>query len=80
MVIYTSSQARENLYKLIDQVAESHIPIHITGKRNGAVMIAEEDFNAMQETLYLLSIPGMRESLLKARKEPIEKCTDTIDW
>ena len=80
MIIYTSSQARENLYKLIDQVAESHTPIHITGKRNGAVMIAEEDFNAMQETLYLLSIPGMRESLLEARKEPIEECTDTIDW
>jgi antitoxin YefM len=77
---YTSSQAREKLYNLIDQVAQSHEPIYITGKRNNAVMISEEDYSAIQETLYLLSVPGMRESIVKARKEPKSKCKDKLDW
>lgn len=76
----TSSHARGNLYKLIDHVAESHQPIHITGKRNNAVLLSEEDFNAIQETLYLLSVPGMRESIVKARKEPNKKCKVKLDW
>lgn len=80
MSIYTPSQARTNLYKLIDQAGQNHEPIFITGKRNKVVMLSEEDFNAMQETLYLLSIPGMRESIIKARKEAIEKCSDKLNW
>jgi antitoxin YefM len=80
MDTYTSSQARENLYNIIDEVAESHAPVYITGKRNNAVMISAEDYNAIQETLYLLSIPGMRESILKAKKESKKKCKDKLDW
>ena len=80
MQTYTSSQARGNLYKLIDQVANSHRPICIMGKRNNAVILSEEDFSAMQETLYLLSIPGMRESILEAASAAEDKFSDKIEW
>ncbi len=80
MTTYTSSQARQDLYKLIDHVAQSHEPVYITGRRSNAVMLSEEDFHAIQETLYLLSVPGMRESIVAARKEPKSKCKDKLDW
>lgn len=80
MEIYTTSQARESLYRLVDHVAEAHEPVYIVGKRNKVVLIAEEDFRAIEETLYLLSVPGLRQSLLDAKKEPIEKCSDSVDW
>lgn len=80
MAIHTVSEARANLYNLIDQVGETHEPIVISGKRGDAVLISEEDWRAIQETLYLLSIPGMRESILDARKEPLSKSAKTLDW
>lgn len=80
MPIHTVSDARANLYRLIDEAAESHEPIVITGKRSSAVLIAEEDWRSIQETLYLLSIPGMRESILAARKEPLSRSARELDW
>ena len=80
MTSHTASKARSNLYRLIDEAAESHTPIRISGKRNSAVLIAEDDWRSIQETLYLLSIPGMRESILAARKEPLSRSTRTLDW
>jgi antitoxin YefM len=80
MSIYTASQFRKDLYNLVDSVAETHEPAHIIGKRNKVVVIAEEDYAAMQETLYLLSIPGMRESILEARAEPHNNMSDKLDW
>ena len=80
MPIHTASEARANLYRLIDQAAELHEPILITGKRSSAVLIAEEDWRAIQETLYLLSIPGMRNSIVAAREEPLSKSTRELDW
>jgi prevent-host-death family protein len=80
MPIHTASDARANLYRLIDQTAESHEPIVITGKRSSAVLIAEEDWRSIQETLYLLSIPGMRESIIAARKEPLSRSARKLDW
>jgi len=74
------SEARAKLYKLLDETAASHEPIQITGKRANAVLIAEEDWRAIQETLYLLSIPGMRESIRKGLKTTIEKCSKEINW
>jgi prevent-host-death family protein len=76
----TGSQARAQLYKLLDQAASSHEPILITGKRANAVIVSEEDWRAVQETLYLLSIPGMRESIRKGLKEPVEKCGRELKW
>ena len=80
MNIYTATKARESLYRLIDQVNESHNPIHITGKKAGAVLISEEDWSAIQETLYLLSIPEMGESIKEGLKTPLSKCKKELDW
>jgi len=80
MAALTASEARANLYRLIDQAAESHQPIHIAGKRTSAVLLSSEDWDAIQETLYLLSIPGMRESIREARAEPLGKSAKTLKW
>ena len=82
MDIFTATEARANLYGLIDKAAESHAPIYITGKRNKAVLIAEEDWRSIQETLYLHSIPGLVESIKKAREEPLSESIplEKLDW
>lgn len=74
------TQARAQLYKLVDDAASSHEPIHITGKRSSAVLLSAEDWRSIQETLYLLSIPGMRESIRKGMKEPLGKSAKTLPW
>ena len=74
------TQARAQLYQLVDHTASSHEPIHITGKRSNAVLLSEEDWRSIQETLYLLSIPGMRDSIRKGMKEPLSKTAKTLAW
>jgi prevent-host-death family protein len=76
----TASQARSNLYRIIDEAATSHEPIVITGKRNNAVLISAEDWAAIQETMYLLSVPGMRESILEGLQTPVDECAKELDW
>ena len=78
--VLTASEARANLYRLIDEATESHEPIAITGKRANAVLVSEGDWNAMQETLYLLSIRGMRESIKDGLAEAPETLAKDIDW
>jgi prevent-host-death family protein len=80
MPTLTASEARANLYRLIDEAAASHQPVLISGKRNKAVLIAEEDWQAVQETLFLLSVPGMRESIREGMAEPIEECSEDLEW
>ncbi len=80
MTILTASEARANLYRLIDQAAESHEPIHISGKRRGAVLVSEEDWKAIQETLFLLAVPGMRESIKEGMAEPLNESAKELDW
>ncbi len=80
MPTLTASEARANLYRLIDEAAASHQPVLISGKRNKAVLIAEEDWQAVQETLFLLSVPGMRESIREGLAEPIEECSEEPGW
>lgn len=80
MQTLSASDARANLYRLLDQTAESHQPIIITGKRHDAVLLSAEDWQAIQETLYLLSIPGMRESIKEGMAEPVENCAEELDW
>jgi len=75
-----ATEARAKLYKLLDETAASHEPIQITGKRSNAVLIAEEDWRSIQETLYLLSIPGMRESIRKGLKTPVKRCSEKPGW
>ena len=76
----TASEARARIYRLLDEVAQSHEPVHITGKRNSAVLISEDDWRAIQETLYLLSIPGMKESIIEGMQTPVEECAEELDW
>jgi antitoxin YefM len=80
MPVLTASEARANLYRLIDQTAESHEPIVIAGKRASAVLVSTEDWQAMQETMHLLSIPGMRKSIRDAMAEPLAKSSKEPGW
>lgn len=80
MTTLTASEARANLYRLIDQTAESHQPIHIAGKRSSAVLLSAEDWQAIQETLFLLSVPGMRESIKESMAEPLGDSATELDW
>ncbi len=80
MSTLTATEARKRLYTLVDDVAESHVPIKIVGKRNSAVLLSEEDWSAIQETLYLTSIPGMRESIRNGLDTPVEECEEEPGW
>jgi len=80
MSTLTASKARMKLYRLIDDTSATHEPILITGKRANAVLVSEEDWRAIQETLYLLSIPGMRKSIRAGMRTPIEKCSTEPGW
>ncbi|MBT4999334.1 MAG: type II toxin-antitoxin system Phd/YefM family antitoxin [Tateyamaria sp.] len=80
MTTVNVTEARANLYKLIDDASVSHEPVVITGKRGNAVLLAESDWNAINETLYLLSVPGMRESVLEGMQENIEDTSTELEW
>ena len=80
MVTITATQARQTLYNLVDEVSLSHEPVQITGKRNSAVLVSEDDWRAIQETLYLTSIPGMKESIVQGLKAPVSKCHKDLTW
>ena len=80
MQTLTASEARANLYRLIDQAAESHQPITITGKRTNAVLLSADDWSAIQETLFLLSLPGMRESIIEGMAAGVDECSKGLDW
>ncbi len=74
------TEARARLYGLIDEAAETHQPILITGKRANAVLVSESDWEAIKETLYLLSVPGMRESIHQGKHTPVSACDEKLDW
>lgn len=80
MTSMTTTEARKNLYQLVDSVAASHAPVQITGKSNNAVLVSEDDWNAIQETLYLVSIPGMRDSIRQGMAAKIEDCAPGLKW
>lgn len=80
MTTVTATEARKTLYKLLDDVSESHEPIQITGKRGNAVLVSEEDWRAVQETLYLHAVPGMKESIVEGMKTPVDECDEDLVW
>ena len=80
MKTITATKARENLYRLMDEVAVTSEPVQITGRRAGVVLLSEGDWRAIQETLYLLSIPGMRASIQKGLKTPLSECVEELNW
>ena len=79
MTSLTAAEAKKRLHKLLDDVAESHEPVQIAGKRHSAVLVSEEDWRAIQETLHLTSIPGMRESIIEGLKTPVDQCDEELD-
>jgi antitoxin YefM len=80
MTILNASEARANLYRLIDQTNESHEPVIIAGKRKSAVLVSEDDWKSIQETLFLTSIPGMRESIIEGMNEPLDESAKELIW
>jgi len=80
MTTLNSTEARSNLYGLIAQVNDSHQPITITGKKGNAVLISEDDWSAINETLFLMNIKGMRESIIEGMQTPIEECSENLEW
>jgi len=80
MTTVTATEARKRLYKLLDDVSHSHEPVQITGKRGNAVLVGEDDWRAVQETLYLMSIPGMRESVIEGLRTPAEELDGELHW
>ena len=80
MTTLNVTEARANLYKLIDDTLANHEPVVITGKRGNAVLLAEDDWNAINETLHLLSVPEMRESILEGMQEGIDSAATELNW
>lgn len=80
MTTLNATDARAKLYSLIDEAAETHQPIVITGKRHNAVLLSEEDWKAINETMYLLSMPGMRESIREGMAANLDDCSKDLDW
>lgn len=80
MASLSASEARKQFYKLVDRVKETHEPVYIVGKRNSAYLVSEDDWRAIQETLYLTSIPGMRESLIEGLNTPVEEMDEEPGW
>ncbi len=80
MTTITASDARASLYRLIDEASENHQPVVITGKRHNAVLVSADDWAAIQETMYLLSVPGMRESIREGLSTPVDECAKELDW
>ena len=79
MQIFTTSQARQNLFKLVESTNQTSEPIYIVGKRNKAVLLSEEDYSAMLETLHILSIPGLKDSIIEMNNNSIEEYSEKID-
>ena len=80
MTTMSASEARKRLFNLVDEVKETHEPVQINGKRSSAILVSEEDWRAIQETLHLTSVPGMRESIRSGLKTPVEECEDDPGW
>jgi antitoxin YefM len=80
MQTITATEARSNLYRLMDQAAQSHEPIIISGKRTSSVLVSSEDWQAIQETLFLLAVPGMRESIKQGMAEPLKTSAKEVKW
>ncbi len=80
MKTVTATEARKTLYRLLDEVAVTSEPVQITGRRAGAVLLSADDWRSIEETLHLLSIPGMRESIREGLETPLDECVEELDW
>lgn len=76
MAIINATTARNNLFKLIEETITTHEPVTVTGKNGNVVMIPEEDWRSIQETLYLSDVPGLKEKIIKGLNTPLEECVE----
>jgi prevent-host-death family protein len=79
MSIINATNARTNFFKLLNEVVTTHEPVYVTGKTGNVVMLSEEDYRSIQETLYLCSVPGMREKIMEGLNTPLEDCVEDDD-
>jgi antitoxin YefM len=80
MTTVTATEARRRLYSLLEDVADTHEPVQIAGKRHSAVLVSESDWRAIQETLFLEAIPKMKASVVKGMRTPVARCAKGLDW
>jgi antitoxin YefM len=80
MTTLTTSEASKRLDEVLDKLAESHEVVQIAGQRHSGVLVSEDDWRAIQETLHLASVPGMKESIVEGLRTPLEQCTKELDW
>ena len=78
--VMSVSQVRADIYNVMDETAQTHEPVLITGKRNNVVMLSQEDWNAIEETLYLNSIPNMTSSIQESMDAPDSEFSEDIEW
>jgi PHD/YefM family antitoxin component YafN of YafNO toxin-antitoxin module len=76
----TTTEASKRLDEVLDNLAESHEVVQIAGRRHSGVLVSEDDWQAIQETLYLASVPGMKESIVEGLQTPVEQCIKELDW
>ena len=74
------TKARATLFQLVNEAASSHEPVQITGKKANVVLISEEDWRSIHETMYLLSVPGMRESIVEGLQTPLSEASEDPGW
>lgn len=79
MSIFNATTARTNFFKLMEEVIETHEPAYVTGKKGNIVILSEEDWRSIQETLYLDSVPGMKEKIIKGLNTPLDECVEDTD-
>ena len=80
MTTLTTTEASQRLDEVLDNLAESHEVVWIAGQRHSGVLVSEDDWRSIQETLYLTSVPGMKESIVEGLRTPVEQCAKELDW
>lgn len=73
---------RKDIYELLERTIKYNEPINISTKNGNAVVLSEEDYNSLMETLHIYSVPGLKEDIIEGMKEPLENCVaeDEVEW
>ncbi|HYR57312.1 MAG TPA: type II toxin-antitoxin system Phd/YefM family antitoxin [Chthoniobacteraceae bacterium] len=80
MHTFSIDEARAGLAQLLAQTAASHEPVAIADANVTGVLLSEADWRSVQETLHLLAVPGMRDSIREGLAEPVERCAEEAGW
>jgi antitoxin YefM len=80
MPVLNVKNVKENLDAILETIQDTYEPLIIAGEKHSAVLVSEDVWRSIEETLYLSSIPGMKESIINGMREKIEECASTIEW